>query len=55
MDSAYNGGDYEGARRNSRIALWLNVASILCGVGLIVFLIVWLAVVATTVTTKVTP
>lgn len=55
VDSAYDGGDYEGARRNSRIALWLNVASILCGVGLIVFLIVWIAVVATTVTTNATP
>lgn len=55
VDSAYDGGDYEGARRNSRIALWLNVASILCGVGLIVFLIVWFAVVVSTVTTQVTP
>mmetsp|Transcript_76740 Transcript_76740/g.120891 ORF Transcript_76740/g.120891 Transcript_76740/m.120891 type:complete len:171 (+) Transcript_76740:154-666(+) len=41
VDSAYDGGDYEGARRNSRIAMWLNIASILCGVGAIVFIIIY--------------
>ena len=55
MDSSYAGGDYEGAQRSSRIALWLNIVSILCGVGLIVFMIVWFAVVVSTVTNQVTP
>ena len=43
VDSAYDGGDYEGARRNSRIAMWLNISSLLCGVGLFVFIVIYFA------------
>jgi len=53
VDSAYASGDYEGARRNSNIAKWLNVAAILCGIGLIVFLIVQFAVLAARVSASV--
>jgi len=46
VDSAYANGDYEGARRNSNIAKWLNVAAILCGISLIAYLVVQFAVLA---------
>jgi len=38
VDSSYDAGDYDGALRNSNIAKWLNLASILCGIILIIIL-----------------
>ena len=32
VDSSYGAGDYQGALRNSNIAKWLNVSSIICGI-----------------------
>lgn len=49
VDSSYNAGDYEGARRNSNIAKWLNVAAILSGVGVIAFLIIRFAILVNSV------
>jgi len=40
VDSSYDAGDYDGALRNSNIAKWLNLASILCGIILVVIIIV---------------
>ena len=37
-DSAYNAGDRDGALRNATIAKWLNVASIVCGIIIIIVL-----------------
>lgn len=41
VDSAYNRGDYEEARRNSNIAKWLNIVSIVLGFILVVVVTVW--------------
>ena len=38
VDSSYDAGDYAGALRNANIARWLNLASIICGIVLIVIL-----------------
>ncbi|KAL9985192.1 hypothetical protein ACROYT_G007562 [Oculina patagonica] len=38
VDSSYDSGDYDGALRNSNIAKWLNLASLLCGIILIIIL-----------------
>ncbi|XP_078360212.1 transmembrane protein 233-like [Oculina patagonica] len=40
VDSSYDAGDFDGALRNANIAKWLNVASIVCGIVLIIILIV---------------
>lgn len=40
VNTAYDRGDYEGARRNSNIAMWINIISILLGIGLIVYVII---------------
>jgi len=49
VDSSYDSGDYENAKRYSNIAKWLSILSIICGVILIVILVVYFAVIATTV------
>jgi len=49
VDSSYDSGDYENAKRYSNIAKWLSILSIICGIILIVILVVYFVVVATTV------
>ncbi|XP_078355071.1 trafficking regulator of GLUT4 1-like [Oculina patagonica] len=44
VDSAYDAGDYDGALRNSNIAKWLNVVSIIGGIVLIIVIYVTLGV-----------
>ncbi|CAH3192345.1 unnamed protein product [Porites evermanni] len=44
VDSSYNGGDYEGARRNSKIAMWLNIIALLSGVGVVTFIVIRFAI-----------
>lgn len=38
VDSSYAAGDYDGALRNSNIARWLNIASIIF--GLIIYIVI---------------
>jgi len=38
VDSSYDAGDYDGALRNSNISKWLNIASILCGIVIIIII-----------------
>ncbi|XP_078360224.1 uncharacterized protein LOC144644577 isoform X4 [Oculina patagonica] len=44
VDSAYDAGDYSGALRNSNIAKWLNVVSIIGGIVLIIVIYATLGV-----------
>lgn len=44
MDSSWSSGDYEGAWRNSRIALGLNISSIVAGITVIVVVVVVIVV-----------
>ena len=41
VDTAWNAGDREGARRNSYAALAFNIASIIGGIGAIITLILY--------------
>ena len=41
VDTAWNAGDRQGARRNSYVALALNIASIIGGIALTVTLILY--------------
>ena len=45
VESAYDQGDYEGARRNSNIAKWINIVSIILGIGFIVYITISIAAV----------
>lgn len=40
VDSSYGAGDYAASVRNSNIAKWLNVASILCGIIINIIIVV---------------
>ena len=46
MDSSYDSGDYENAKKYSNIAKWLSILSIICSVILIVIVIVYVTVIA---------
>ena len=40
VDSSYDSGDYENAKKYSNIAKWLNIVSAICGVIVIVVVII---------------
>ena len=44
VKSSYDSGDCGNARRYPNTAKWLNVAAIICGVVVIVFIIIWFTV-----------
>jgi len=43
VDSSYDSGDYENAKKYSNIAKWLNIVSVICGVIVIVVVIIVVA------------